>query len=62
MVQETYRGHGIGTRLVEAAERWARGQGATEVRVETWEFVEGPLAFYERMGYRTLRRTVVREL
>jgi GNAT superfamily N-acetyltransferase len=62
MVQEAYRGRGIGTRLVEAAERWAREQGATEVRVETWEFVEGPLGFYEKVGYRTLRRTLVREL
>jgi ribosomal protein S18 acetylase RimI-like enzyme len=62
MVREAFRRRGIGTRLLEAAQQWAREKGATKVRLETWEFAEGPQAFYERQGYRTLRRTLVREL
>jgi GNAT superfamily N-acetyltransferase len=62
MVGEEYRRQGMGTRLVEAVQLWAKGRGATEMRVETWEFGEGPLEFYEGVGYRTLRRMLVREL
>ena len=37
-------------------------KGATEMRIETWEFEEGPLRFNEKNDYRTLRRTLVRAL
>lgn len=36
--------------------------GLAEVYVEIWEFEEGPLRFYEKNDYRTLRRTLVRAL
>lgn len=62
MVKEAFRGQGVGTKLLEAAQQWARERGATEMRVETWEFEEGPLRFYEKNDYRTLRRTLVRAL
>jgi GNAT superfamily N-acetyltransferase len=62
MVEEGVRQQGIGTRLLEAAEGWARDHGAREMRVETWEFAGGPRPFYERRHYRTLRRTWVREI
>jgi GNAT superfamily N-acetyltransferase len=61
MVREPVRHHGIGTQLVAAAERWANSRGATEIRLDMWEFAEGPLHFYEKSGYRTLRRVMVRE-
>jgi GNAT superfamily N-acetyltransferase len=58
VVQEAHRRQGIGTRLMEAAEEWARGRGAVIALVDT--YVGSPLSmpFYEqRMGYsrRTLR-------
>jgi len=62
VVHEPFRGHGVGARLVEAAERWSKGVGAAEMRLDTWEFAGGPLRFYEKAGYQTLRRTLVREL
>ena len=60
MVDEAFRRQGVGRRLMEAAERWAREQGATEMRLDIWEFGQGPLGFYGKTGYRTLRRTMVR--
>jgi GNAT superfamily N-acetyltransferase len=54
------RGRGAGSELMAAASRWACECGADEMRVNTWELVGGPLAFYERLGYQTLRRTLVR--
>jgi len=62
MVSEAHRGQGIGMALVTAVETWAAAKGASEIRLETWEFAAGPLPFYERAGYTTLRRTLVRSL
>ncbi|HEX8036704.1 MAG TPA: GNAT family N-acetyltransferase [Ktedonobacterales bacterium] len=59
MVTEAMRGQGVGRRLVQAAHRWATEHGATEMRLSTWEHAAGPQAFYEGLGYRTLRRTLV---
>jgi GNAT superfamily N-acetyltransferase len=39
---ETHRRRGIGVRLVEAAEEWGRGQGATVA--ETWTYRPSPLS------------------
>ena len=62
VVAEAYRQRGVGTRLVEAAQQRARARGASEMRLDTWEFEQGPQEFYERLGYCTLRRTLVRAL
>jgi len=62
VVAEAFRQRGVGTRLLEAAHQWSRAKGASEMRLDTWEFEQGPLGFYERLGYRTLRRTLVRML
>jgi GNAT superfamily N-acetyltransferase len=62
MVTKAYRGTGIGSKILEAVELWAKEKNATEVRLDTWEFTEGPLEFYEKHGYSTLRRTLVRKL
>ncbi len=32
------------------------------MRVEIWEFAQGPLHFYEALGYRTLKRDLVIDL
>jgi GNAT superfamily N-acetyltransferase len=62
VVREEDRRAGVGAALLEASEAWARAGGASEMRLDIWEFPEGPLLFYERCGYRTLRRTLVRRL
>lgn len=62
MVTADSRRRGLGRRLLAAAEAWTREQGASELRLETWEFEASPLRFYEACGYRTLRRTMVHTL
>lgn len=62
MVDPAYRRQGIAAQLVAATEGWAQAHGAAEMRLQTWEFDGGPLPFYDRLGYRTLRRTLVRNL
>lgn len=60
MVSGDARGQQIGTQLLKAVEMWAKQRGATEMQLETWEFLDGPLPFYEKNGYKTLRRKLVR--
>lgn len=62
LVTDDLRKQGTGKKLVDAAETWAKEKGATEMRLDIWEFPEGPLRFYEKLGYRTLRRTLLRKL
>ncbi|MCB9433952.1 MAG: GNAT family N-acetyltransferase [Ardenticatenaceae bacterium] len=62
LVTAACRGQGVGAKLLEAAQQWAKDRGAAEMRLETWEFDEGPLPFYEKNHYQTLRRTLVRTL
>jgi GNAT superfamily N-acetyltransferase len=62
MVREEEQRRRVGTLLLDAAECWAASQGAEELRLDVWEFADGPTPFYERRGYRTLRRTLVRPL
>jgi ribosomal protein S18 acetylase RimI-like enzyme len=53
VVAEAYRRQGIGTRLMQAAEAWARNKGAVVALLNT--YVDSPLSvpFYEdRLGYR----------
>jgi GNAT superfamily N-acetyltransferase len=62
VVNQRSRKQGIGKKLVSYAEGWAKEKGAIEIQLDMWEFDEGPLDFYQNLGYRTLRRTLVREL
>ena len=48
-VTEMLRGHGHGTRLMDAAETMARERGATGATLETFSF-QAP-GFYQRRGY-----------
>ena len=59
IVSAPFRKSGLGKQLVAAAHEWARGQDATELQMDIWEFAEGPLHFYETLGYRTLKRHLV---
>ncbi len=57
VVQTAYRRHGIGTRLMEAVEEWARAKEASVMLIDTYIESELSVPFYERrMGYK--RRAV----
>jgi GNAT superfamily N-acetyltransferase len=57
-VQERYRGQGVGGRLLDAVEAWARVQGAELISTDTnLRSNLGAVEFYERHGYE--RQSVV---
>lgn len=52
VVDETYRGSGLGGALLDAAEEWARGQGARSVRLGCNVTRSRAHEFYEQRFYR----------
>lgn len=63
MVIAEKRRQGIGRRLVQAAHGWVQARGAHEMELIIWESADGAaLAFYTRLGYRTIKRTLAMAL
>ena len=48
--------------LVEKAEAWAQGEGATGVELTVYEFNQGAREMYEALGYQTGRRRMGKSL
>lgn len=61
-VSAACRRRGIGRALMEGVHEWAREQGAEEVFLNVWAFNRGAIAFYRRLGYRTVLRRMARRL
>ena len=55
VVDERIRSSGIGRRLMERAEEWARRKGCSAVGLRSQVFREGAHAFYERLGYKHIK-------
>jgi len=55
VVDERARGGGIGARLLEAAEAWARTRACGTVRVQSNVVRERAHRFYERHGYSKIK-------
>ncbi|WP_420000222.1 GNAT family N-acetyltransferase [Streptomyces boninensis] len=51
VVSDRARGHGVGSRLVEAAEHFAAGQGCVRMEVTSNDRRPDAHRFYERRGY-----------
>ncbi len=59
IISAPFRKSGLGKQLVTPAHHLAKEHGATEMQLDVWDFAEGPLHFYEALGYRTLKRHLV---
>jgi GNAT superfamily N-acetyltransferase len=55
VVAEGQRASGVGRRLVEAVEQWARGRGLDEVSVRSNVTRPESHPFYERLGYTRIK-------
>lgn len=51
VVDERYRGHGIGTALITQAERWFDSLGCTKLEVTSADARSSAHRFYERHGF-----------
>jgi ribosomal protein S18 acetylase RimI-like enzyme/8-oxo-dGTP pyrophosphatase MutT (NUDIX family) len=61
-VRRDRRRRGVATRLIRAAEDWARARGHAEVRLDVVEFNAGARSLYRRLGYATLSRQMRKPL
>jgi GNAT superfamily N-acetyltransferase len=55
VVDEAVRGQGVGARLLDATEAWARERGCAEMRVQSNVVRERAHVFYRRHGYATTK-------
>jgi len=55
-VVASHRGQGIGQKLVAAAQKWVQARGIAEIELNVWETNDQALAFYEKLGFQTVRR------
>jgi len=55
VVDEAWRGQGVGAALVAEAERWAAENGYAEVCVRSNTIREAAHRFYQRLGYRPVK-------
>lgn len=62
VVRSGLQNHGIGSLLMDKAQEWALAKHATAIELNVYEFNEAAIAFYERLGYRTLSRKMRKEL
>jgi ribosomal protein S18 acetylase RimI-like enzyme len=57
-VDPTYRGQGVGDRLIQAAKKWAKARKADFLELFVLVENEGGLKFYEKMGFETVSRNM----
>ena len=57
-VQEAFRNRGIGRKLMNAAEEWARAQGCLEMASDTWIDNEESQRAHEAVGFEVVDRCV----
>ncbi len=60
VVAEPERGRGVGRRLLEAIEAWARARGASRLQLLADRENAPALAFYARLGWSTTRLVCLR--
>ena len=51
MVSLEWRGRGVGSALVQAAESWARERGLHKLNLEVWPHNEAAIALYRKSGF-----------
>lgn len=61
-VTKAAEGHGVGQALMAYAERWARERGHTSITLSVFEGNRRAQALYERAGYSTEMRRMIKRL
>jgi len=54
-VAKEFRGSAVGKALMKKAEQWAIQKGVPQFELNVWDFNQGAKAFFQRLGYTTLR-------
>lgn len=57
-----FQKQGMGRLLMDTVQEWAMAEGATFVELNVYEFNKTAIGFYERLGYETLSRKMIKAL
>ena len=55
-VDKDYRRHGVASEMISYILDYAKDKGFKRVELNMWEFNQGALEFYEKVGFKTYRR------
>lgn len=55
-VAREFRGRGVGRQLMDWVREWAQIRGADAIELDVWEQNKGAINFYEKLGYKIIRR------
>ena len=61
-VTASFRGQGIGTKLMALAEKWARERGGLDLRLHVFAFNEHALQMYKELGFEVLSHSMAKRL
>lgn len=62
VITERYRDRGIGRKLMAAAEEYAKGKGAQDIKLEVMAFNTGAMDFYRDLGYENFSHRLSKSL
>ena len=62
VVVEEYREQGVGQALMGQVHLWAQKSGVKEIQLTVWDFNQGAIAFYKKLGYQMLHHRMRKEL
>lgn len=62
VVSNEQQKNGLGKRLLEEVEQWAKAQNIAEIRLEVMEFNRGAQSFYAKQGYHTQSRVLAKSI
>jgi len=57
-----YREQGVGQSLMEQVHLWAQKHDIKDVQLTVWDFNQGAITFYEKLGYQMLHHRMRKEL
>lgn len=62
VVAEPYRNQGVGQALMERVYLWAEARGLKQIQLTVWDFNQGAVEFYEKLGFEMLHHRMRKEL
>ena len=61
-VKEKYRAYGIGSKLMNAFVEWCKTQNAKRIMVTASSKNERTIKFYNKMGFKDINLTLIKDL
>lgn len=61
-VAKEFRRSGVGQALMREAEQWAIQKKVSQLELNVWDFNQGAISFFKKLGYTTLRHGMIKSV